>query len=68
MGSRRDARIGMQTAMPAIMKAMPEIMQKVSAATADLPKPRKLEELSTAERKKLAQLLGVSEADLGKKR
>lgn len=59
---------GMQAAMPEMLKAMPAMMEKVTAATADLPKARKLEDLSKAERARLAQLLGIPKAELGKKR
>lgn len=48
----------MQALMPKIMQAMPAMMGKVEAATAGLPKPRKAEDLTPAEREKLKALLG----------
>lgn len=56
----------MQAFVPQLMQQMPQIVQKVEAVTAGLPKPRKLDDLSAAERAKLAKLLGVSEENLGK--
>ncbi len=58
----------MQSMMPRMMQAMGPIVKKVEAATAGLPKPRKLEELSSAERAKLAKLLGVAESELPRRR
>jgi hypothetical protein len=49
----------MQGIMPAIAKAMPDVIKRVEAATASLPKPRKAADLTDAERAKLAQLLGI---------
>lgn len=54
----------MQAFMPEMVKEMPRLMEQVTAATADLPKPRKLRELNDAERARLAQLLGVEESEL----
>lgn len=45
--------------MPEMMSAMPVLVQRAQEATADLPPARKLDDLSPAERKKLADLLGV---------
>lgn len=56
----------MQAFMPEMVKQMPAIMAKVGEATASLPKPRKFDDLKPAERARLASLLGVKEADLGK--
>ena len=56
----------MQEFMPAMMKQMPAIIEKVGMATAKLPAPRKVEDLSNAERKKLAELIGVPEGKLDK--
>lgn len=50
----------MQTMMPKLMQAMPGIMQKVQAATADLPKPRDAKDMTPAERKQIEDLLGPS--------
>ena len=49
----------MQTIVPKMMEAMPSIMKETSAALAKLPKPRKYEDLSKAERDRLAELLGA---------
>lgn len=54
----------MQTIMPALLKSMPEIMTKVQAATAGLPKPKTAADLTDADREKLAKLLGVDPAKL----
>ena len=43
---------------------MPELVKKVSAETADLPARRTLKDLTPAQRKRLAKLLGVKESDL----
>lgn len=56
----------MQEFMPAMMKQMPAIIEKVGVATAKLPAPRKVEDLSKAERGKLAELIGVPEDKLDK--
>ncbi len=49
----------MQAMLPQMMKAMPAIIQKTQAATAKLPKPRKIDDLSAAERSELARLMGT---------
>jgi len=49
----------MREIMPAMMKQMPQIMQAMTEATAHLPKARKPEDLSPAERKKLEALMGA---------
>ncbi|GGN53904.1 hypothetical protein GCM10011349_28990 [Novosphingobium indicum] len=54
----------MQAFMPKMMKQMPAIVEKVKTATADLPPPRKYADLSDAERAELADLLGISVAEL----
>jgi hypothetical protein len=48
-----------QGMMPAMLKQMPDIIQKGVAATADLPPPRKPDQLSPAERAELEKLLGT---------
>ncbi len=53
--------------MPKMMEAMPDIIKKVQAATASLPKPRDPETLTDAERDKIARLMGVDPAELKKK-
>jgi hypothetical protein len=54
----------MQAFLPDLFKAMPDIMQKVQAATANLPKPKTAADLTEADREKLAKLLGVDPAKL----
>lgn len=54
--------------MPEIMKEMPALMAKMTEATASLPAPREFNDLSAAERQKLATLLGVSEEELGRQK
>ncbi|WP_326523141.1 hypothetical protein [Sphingomonas sp.] len=51
----------MQGMMPRIMSAMPGIMKKVEAATADLPKARDPETLTTEERARLEALLRLED-------
>lgn len=50
----------MQSMMPKTMQHMPEIMASAQKATASLPPPRRLQDLSPAERDKLGKLLGVA--------
>jgi hypothetical protein len=54
----------MQGFVPMMIKQLPDIMKKVEAATAALPKPRTWDELTPAQRSRLAQLLGVPESQL----
>ncbi|MDE8650369.1 DUF2059 domain-containing protein [Novosphingobium album (ex Liu et al. 2023)] len=56
----------MQAFMPEMMKQMPAIMEKVKAATAGLPEPRKPQDLDKAERARLAHILGIPEDKLDK--
>lgn len=49
----------MQEMMPVLMQRMPGIMQKAQTAVAGLPALRNPQELTDAERAKLAKLLGV---------
>jgi len=56
----------MQAFVPAMMKAMPDMIKRAEAATKDIPKPRKWDDLSPAERTRLAKLLGTTEAELAK--
>lgn len=56
----------MQAFMPKMMQQMPAMIDKVTAATADLPQPRKFADLSPAEKAKLAEILGISKAELEK--
>ena len=55
----------MQEFLPVLTRQMPAIMGKVQAATAALPKPRKPDELSDGERKRIAELLGTPAGDAG---
>ncbi len=48
-----------QAMMPVMMKQMPDIIKKAMAATADLPPPRKPDQLTPAERAELEKLLGA---------
>ena len=50
----------MQAMTPELMKAMPGIIEKVKAASATLPPARTKEDLTAAEKKQLAALLGTS--------
>jgi len=54
----------MQALMPDMMKNMPKMVEEAKAATKDIPAPRKIADLSPAERARLATLLGVKEKDL----
>jgi hypothetical protein len=58
----------MQNLMPAILQAMPEVMKKAQADTASLPKAKKFEDLTDADKAKLAQLFGVPPEKLKKPR
>ncbi|NML07177.1 DUF2059 domain-containing protein [Sphingomonas sp. G-3-2-10] len=54
----------MQDMMPEMMKRMPDMMALVESATAHIPPARKIKDLSPADRKRLAELLGIEEKDL----
>ena len=54
----------MTAMMPELMGKMPDMIKAMETSTAALPKPRKIEEMSKAEKAKLAKLLGVKEKDL----
>ena len=58
----------MTTMMPEMMKQMPAITAKLKEATAGLPPPRRAEDLTPAQRKRLAVLLGVPEEAIGEPR
>jgi hypothetical protein len=49
----------MQAQMPKIMATMPEIIGQLAKSGETLPRPRKFEDLSEAERKKIIELLGI---------
>jgi len=49
----------MQESMPAMIEAMPALIGEVRGATAHLPPPRQLSDLSEEERKKLEELAGA---------
>ena len=55
----------MQGFIPQMMEQMPDIIAKVETATADLPPPRSLDDLTATERERLGQLLGVPADELG---
>ncbi len=50
--------------MPAMMKRIPDMMALSEKATKDIPPPRKIEDMTPQERKRLAELLGVEEDKL----
>lgn len=54
----------MQAFLPRMMQQMPAIMEKVQAATASLPPVRSYAQLDKAEKARLAEVLGISEAEL----
>lgn len=54
----------MSAMMPDLMKQMPDIMADMTKAMDSVPKARKLDEMTPAERARLAKLLGVDEGDL----
>jgi hypothetical protein len=54
----------MKAMMPKMMAQMPQFIAAAQKATASLPPPRKMENLTPAERAKLAKALGVDEAKL----
>ncbi|MCI4590972.1 DUF2059 domain-containing protein [Sphingobium sp. BYY-5] len=54
----------MQALMPQMMKKMPELAERARKAADSLPPPRKISDLSKAEKDKLAQLLGVKANEL----
>jgi len=54
----------MQALMPEMMQQMPRLAEEAKKATEALPPPRKIADLSKAERKRLAAILGVKEDDL----
>lgn len=59
-----DVATAMQAFMPTLTKQMPELVRKAQADSADLPKPRQFQDLTPAERKRLAELVGVTESAL----
>lgn len=54
----------MQAMIPEMTKAMPGIMEKIAKASETLPKPKTIKQLSANERKRLADLLGISPTKL----
>lgn len=48
-----------QSMVPEILKSMPMILKKVEAATAGLPKPKRMVDLSKAEKASLAKLMAI---------
>jgi len=54
----------MQSMMPKMMQQMPQFVAAAQKATASLPAPRKLKDLTPAERTRLAKALGVDESKL----
>ncbi|MBV1689176.1 DUF2059 domain-containing protein [Novosphingobium sp. G106] len=62
----REVMSKMSEIMPAMIKEMPGMMARMKEATASLPPPRNFEDLTAAERQKLATLLGVSVDELSR--
>ncbi|WP_066804018.1 hypothetical protein [Sphingomonas asaccharolytica] len=54
----------MQSMMPKMMKSMPQFIAAAQKATTSLPAPRKLKDLTPAERTRIAKALGVDESKL----
>lgn len=54
----------MQALMPQLMKKMPDMAARAKKATDGLPPPRKIADLSQAEKDKLARLLGIKASEL----
>lgn len=54
----------MQSMMPKMMQNMPKFIAAAQKATASVPAPRKLKDLTPAERARLAKALGVDESKL----
>lgn len=54
----------MKSMMPKMMQQMPQFIAAAQKATAGLPPPRKIEDLSPADKAKLAKALGVDESKL----
>ncbi|MFC3099758.1 DUF2059 domain-containing protein [Altererythrobacter lauratis] len=61
-----DPRLAMaaMSAMPAMMQAFAEVEAEIAAVAADLPPERRYSELGDADRKRLAQLVGMSREEL----
>ena len=57
----------MKDIMPELMKQLPDIIGKVIADDTNLPRPKTYDDLTPAERSKLAQLLGIPETELAQK-
>ncbi len=51
-----------QAMMPKMMDAMPAIFEEAGKATAQLPKARKFQDLSDAEKERVAKLMGIDPA------
>lgn len=54
----------MMSVMPKVMENVPQMMEGVERATANLPKQRSYADLSAAQRQQLARLLGMSDGEL----
>jgi len=54
----------MKAMMPKMMQQMPQFLAVAQKATATLPPPRKIEDLSPADKAKLAKALGIDESKL----
>lgn len=56
----------LQAMMPRMMSTMPEMIVKAAKATEGLPKPKTYDQLTTAERNRLAKLLGIEPGKMNK--
>lgn len=54
----------MKSMMPKMMQQMPRFIEAAQKATADMPPPRKMQDLTPAERARLAKALGIDENKL----
>lgn len=57
----------MMSLMPKVGEQIPAMMQEVETATAKLPRTKPFAKLSKAERKRLATLMGMTEAELARR-
>lgn len=60
----RQVMAAMGEMMPAMFEMMPEMTQAIQERTATLPPARTADDLSDAERARIAELLGISEGDM----
>lgn len=65
--SDRQTISALMAEMPRLMESMPNFETAVAEATASLPAEREYADLSAADRRRLAKLLGISEGELRQK-